>query len=75
MKHTQTKGVQPRLPTPQKGLGKTQRKSQSGYLKRPELGLMDRLLRSIHQVAHEDWIPSQYLTLIKHGRKAAKNLH
>ena len=75
MKQTQTRGIRPHLPTPQKGARKTKRKSKSAYLKRPELGLMDRLLRSFQGVASEDWIPNPYLTLIKQRRKSAKTLH
>lgn len=75
MKQTQTRVLRPRLPTPQKGARKTKGKSKSAYLKRPELGLMDRLLRSFQGVASEDWIPNQYLSLIKQRRKSAKYLH
>ena len=74
MKHTQSKGVTRPAPALQKA-GQSKRKTPKGYLKRPELGLMDRLLRSFNQVAHDDWIPSQYLQLLRNGQKARKTLH
>ncbi len=71
MKHTQTKGILRSTPPPIRA-GKPKRKTPGPYLKRPHLGLMDRLLRSFNQVAPEEWIPSQYLTLLHHSRQAGK---
>ena len=74
MKHTQSKGVLRRSPAPIRG--RTAKKNPPAtYLKKPHLGLMDRLLRSFNQVAPEDWIPSQYLTMLHHRRKASESLH
>lgn len=73
MKHTQTKGILRRTPTPIRA-GKPKRKTPGAYLKRPHLGLMDRLLRSFNQVAPEEWIPSQYLPLLNHNRQT-RQLH
>ena len=74
MKHTQNKGVLRHSPAPIRG--RTAKKNTPApYLKEPHLGLMDRLLRSFNQVAPEEWIPSQYLTLLNHRRKAKESLH
>lgn len=71
MKQTQTKGVLRRNPGPLRA-GTPKRKKPGAYLKRPQLGLMDRLLRSFNQVAPEEWIPSQYLPLLSHNRQTRK---
>ncbi|MCE9625155.1 MAG: hypothetical protein K8R69_06865 [Deltaproteobacteria bacterium] len=74
MKHTPSKGDLRPAPALQK-VGQSKKKTPKRYLNRPDLGLMDRLLRSFNQVAHEDWIPSQYLQLLRNGPQARKTLH
>lgn len=74
MKHTQSKGVLRRSPATIRGRT-TKKNTPAPYLKEPHLGLMDRLLRSFNQVAPEEWIPSQYLSLLHQRRKASENLH
>lgn len=72
MKTTTTQGVL--RPAPIRA-GRSKRKTRPAYLKRPHLGLMDRLLRSFNQVAPEDWIPSQYLNLLNHSLQAKDKWH
>jgi len=76
MKTTSTRGATRHAPKRGFQVGKTRRSTKKGYLKRPELGFVDRLLKSFKQVAPDDWIPSQYLALIQERRKQnRKQLH
>ncbi|MFO1463954.1 MAG: hypothetical protein U1F66_09240 [bacterium] len=75
MKTTSTRGVTRKAPRGIPQPRKSRRIQKPGYLKRPELGFVDRLLRSFHQVAPEEWIPSQYQNLLKSKRGRTKTLH